>query len=206
MVGDGDEIPHLKKRVVKEKLSDCCIFTGYISREDLACVYSIATVFVFPSRNETQGLVTLEAFASGLPVVAMGCMGTCTVMKGNKRNHGCVGGFMLDPLPHDAPKGAETREFAGAVCRLLGRVGTRTTLVLEDDIAQACRERAKATGQHFGQVVSQMVRAGFASEARPAGRFGTDSELAALGIEVFPGANALVTNADVQRIKQEIGY
>jgi glycosyltransferase involved in cell wall biosynthesis len=47
-------------------------FTGHIEGADLARWYASADVFVFPSTAETFGNVVLEAFASGLPVVAVG--------------------------------------------------------------------------------------------------------------------------------------
>ena len=49
----------------------------------------MAKIFVFPSKTETQGLVTCEAMLAGLPVVAIGEMGTTDIMQGDN------GGFMV---------------------------------------------------------------------------------------------------------------
>lgn len=46
------------------------IFTGIRTGEDLSACFASADVFLMPSQTETFGLVTLEAMASGLPVVA----------------------------------------------------------------------------------------------------------------------------------------
>ncbi len=46
------------------------LFAGMLRGEDLARHYASGDLFLFPSRSETFGNVTLEALASGVPVVA----------------------------------------------------------------------------------------------------------------------------------------
>src|SRR5260370_5867755 len=60
---------------MRRKLARClpdAHFTGHIEGAELARWYASADVFAFPSTVETFGNVVLEAFASGLPVVALG--------------------------------------------------------------------------------------------------------------------------------------
>ena len=73
-----EECPDLQMVVVgdgpmKDKLS-CeypdVIFAGIKTGYDLARYYASADYFIFPSLTETYGLVTTEALASGLPVLA----------------------------------------------------------------------------------------------------------------------------------------
>ena len=74
----------------REGLEEDVFYLGYMGREDLSCLYHLVDVFTFPSKTETQGLVTAESMAAGLPVVAIGEMGTIDVMQGDN------GGFMVE--------------------------------------------------------------------------------------------------------------
>lgn len=74
VVGDG---PHLPK--LKSKYKDV-VFTGYKEGEELAKYFSMADVFVFPSKSDTYGLVQLEALASGTPVAAYPVTGPIDVV------------------------------------------------------------------------------------------------------------------------------
>lgn len=70
--GLGDEIPKMQTLAKKLGVSNLVSFLGRIDHEseDLPLIYQTADVFCIPSTIETQSIVTLEAMASGLPVVA----------------------------------------------------------------------------------------------------------------------------------------
>ncbi|MEI7429230.1 MAG: glycosyltransferase [Betaproteobacteria bacterium] len=81
IAGEGPALSHLHKAVATRSLENNVLFIGYLDRHtDLPNCYAAADVFVFASRTETQGLVLLEAMASGLPVVALAEMGTVDIL------------------------------------------------------------------------------------------------------------------------------
>ncbi|RMF46113.1 MAG: glycosyltransferase family 1 protein, partial [Deltaproteobacteria bacterium] len=61
--------PDLVRDIAKLELEDRVDWLGYIPREDLASLYRMARMMVFPSLFEGFGLPVLEAQASGCPVL-----------------------------------------------------------------------------------------------------------------------------------------
>lgn len=55
----------------KLKIEQHTSFISFLPEEDFPNIYSLAHLFVMPSEAELQSIVTLEALASGLPVVAV---------------------------------------------------------------------------------------------------------------------------------------
>jgi glycosyltransferase involved in cell wall biosynthesis len=88
--GDGPARKELEECARNKQLQDHVIFSGFIRRKELKHLYLLADVLVFASKVESQGLVPIEAMTFGIPVVAIGKMGTREVMGGDN------GGFMVD--------------------------------------------------------------------------------------------------------------
>lgn len=76
LVGSGPALNELS-----DKYPDA-VFFGAKSHAELAEIYQQASVFVFPSKTDTFGLVLLEALASGLPVAAYPVAGPIDVLQG----------------------------------------------------------------------------------------------------------------------------
>lgn len=102
LVGAGPYLEGLKKVCDPETT----VFTGYLSGDDLAAAFASGDVFVFPSSTETLGLVALESFASGVPVVGTRAGGIPFVIEEG------VTGHLIDQQGSDA-------EWAEAIADLL---------------------------------------------------------------------------------------
>ncbi|HZV54384.1 MAG TPA: glycosyltransferase, partial [Rhodocyclaceae bacterium] len=88
IAGEGPALTFLQRQVEALRLDNHVRFVGYLDRrQELPDCYAAATVFAFASRTETQGLVLLEAMAAGLPVYALPCMGTKSIVE---PQHGAV--------------------------------------------------------------------------------------------------------------------
>ena len=68
MIGNGPTQPEIRAQVASKGLSSKCTFTGVES--NVAPFLHTSDLFLFPSRWEGLGLVTLESQAAGVPVIA----------------------------------------------------------------------------------------------------------------------------------------
>ena len=68
--GDGSQKEWLKGIAKENVVEPQVLFTGALSREEVASWMNKCDIFVLPSRYETFGVVYIEALASGKPVIA----------------------------------------------------------------------------------------------------------------------------------------
>ena len=71
IVGDGVGRPKLMKEAERLGAFDAVKFLGRVTGEDLYELYKVGTVFATASEIETQGIVLIEAAATGLPLIAV---------------------------------------------------------------------------------------------------------------------------------------
>ena len=70
-VGDGQLVPKLKDMAKDANIENQVIFAGFIDGKEKPIYYQAADAYLFASHSETQGIVVLEALASGTPVIAV---------------------------------------------------------------------------------------------------------------------------------------
>ncbi|MGE0494340.1 MAG: glycosyltransferase [Vulcanimicrobiota bacterium] len=80
VVGGGEERPNLEQVCRERNIAEKVSFIGMVDNSRMADYYAAADLFCFASVTETQGLVTLEAMASGLPIAAVDANGTRDVL------------------------------------------------------------------------------------------------------------------------------
>jgi glycosyltransferase involved in cell wall biosynthesis len=71
VAGSGPDEGRLRELAARRGVSERVRFLGFIPGTDLPGLYRLADVFAIASEAELQSLVTMEAMASGLPVVAV---------------------------------------------------------------------------------------------------------------------------------------
>jgi len=105
IVGDGCQKNHLFRACRELKIEERVHFTGFIHPSELPEIYRAANLFITASEIETQGIVLLEAAASGLPIIAVNA--TCI----SEIVHNRVNGFLIQP--------GNLRAFSDAITTLV---------------------------------------------------------------------------------------
>ena len=96
IVGDGVDKANLEQLVKKMKLSDSIIFLGRVLPPDVYDIYRGGLFFATASEIETQGIVLIEAAATGLPLVAVDKGAVADICRDNEN------GFLCQPKDVDA--------------------------------------------------------------------------------------------------------
>ena len=91
IVGGGDQMNQLKQLTRELGIDERVTFTGYVTDEQLRAALTRATVFAMPSIAELQSIATMEAMASGLPIVAANAMALPHLV------HEGENGYLFDP-------------------------------------------------------------------------------------------------------------
>jgi 1,2-diacylglycerol 3-alpha-glucosyltransferase len=81
LVGDGPLRDVLKEEAESLGIRDRTHFIGIVPPDMMTHVYAGASLFMFTSLTDTQGLVLVEAKAAGLPAVAVGALGVVDMVQ-----------------------------------------------------------------------------------------------------------------------------
>ncbi len=153
IVGDGPELETLRHEFAGRPDS---LFLGRRVGDELARIYASAEVFLQPSETETLGFVTLEALASGLPIVAV-CAGGNVDLVAHDRT-----GFLYAP--------GDVQAASGWLRTLAEQPARRAAM--SHAAAQAAAELSwQAHSRYVAQLYRRIAgRLGPPREESPAGR------------------------------------
>jgi glycosyltransferase involved in cell wall biosynthesis len=90
LIGDGPANESLQTLASELGIGEQVTFTGALPFDEVPCHLKAADLFIFASVTETQGLVTIEAMAAGLPIVAVDGSGTRDIVEHGKQ------GFLVE--------------------------------------------------------------------------------------------------------------
>jgi glycosyltransferase involved in cell wall biosynthesis len=96
LVGRGDERQALEGLRDELGLQKCVHFLGYVPEEDLPAIYRASDLFSMMSIYEVQSIPTLQALATGLPVVAADAVALPEIV------HDGINGFLIPPRNAEA--------------------------------------------------------------------------------------------------------
>ena len=91
VVGKGVRKSALENLAKELGIENRVIFTGFVSDQDLPFFYKFSRCFIIASRAELLSLVTLQAMASGLPVIAVNAGALSELV------HDTINGFLFTP-------------------------------------------------------------------------------------------------------------
>jgi glycosyltransferase involved in cell wall biosynthesis len=106
LVGRGDDQARLEELTQELDVQGCVHFLGFVPEEDMPALYRAVDLFAIASLCEVQSLPTLQAVATGLPVVAADALALPELV------HDGVNGFLVPPR--------DPKAMAEAVLDILG--------------------------------------------------------------------------------------
>ena len=114
IAGKGPQRTYLERLAARLGISKNVIFTGEISRTEIPFFFAACDMFVLPSITEGFGNVTIEAMATGKPVVGTCAGGTLDIIEDG------VNGYLVQPK--------NPSEIADRIIRLLNDHRKRETM------------------------------------------------------------------------------
>lgn len=132
------QIPAKIRKAVHTQLPNL-IFAGYVQKEELMKAYSGSDLFFFPSYEETEGIVVLEALSTEIPVLL--------------RDIPVYEDWLEDRK--DVYKGKNQREFRELICNILEkRVPVLTWNGRERALERDVRRQAEKLNQYYKELAA----------------------------------------------------
>jgi glycosyltransferase involved in cell wall biosynthesis len=128
--------------VAEHRLEDSVTFTGRVSDEEIVALHKVGSVYVMPSPAELQSIATLEAMASGQPIVAVDA-GALKELCQNERN-----GYLCEKDNSD--------QIAAGVTKILSDKALHDRFAAES-LAIAGEHDIQTTYDRFESIYSDLI-------------------------------------------------
>lgn len=145
LVGDGPERAKYERLCGELGITEETVFTGTLPNGETAAFFAAADAFLFASKTETQGIVILEAFAGGTPVLAVEASGVEDLVEDG------VNGILT---------GEDRNEFAQRMLDFCEGRPDRKRLA-ENAYASGLRYREETVALEAARVYNEMLRGRF---------------------------------------------
>ncbi|WYM02901.1 MAG: glycosyltransferase family 4 protein [Gloeotrichia echinulata CP02] len=129
VVGKGPQQEELESLCQAEDLQDCVKWIGWIDYSSLGLYFSNADVFVFPTLEDTWGMVVLEAMAFGKPILCSKWAGTSEVLVDREN------GYVFDP--HHPETLAEAMKTLIDNPKLISSMGQKSQQLISEHTPEA---------------------------------------------------------------------
>lgn len=143
IVGDGVDRTRLEKIVSEEGLIENVKFLGRVLPPDLYELYKIGDVFATASEIETQGIVLIEAAATGLPLIAVNKGAVSEVCLTNEN------GFLCEP--------GNVKEISEAMVKILTDAELRKKFS-EGSVKIASEHNFEKTLDRFLNIYQRVIK------------------------------------------------
>ena len=138
IAGSGEDRGRLEKITRDNNIAHRVEFRGHVDDETLRTLLSEAAVFVMPSIAELQSIATMEAMASGLPVVAANAMALPHLV------HDGENGFLYEPRDIDG--------LAAAISRVISSSDSTYRAFQRESLAIVADHDISTTLDRFEQI------------------------------------------------------
>lgn len=148
IAGKGTQLKNLKSLAHDLGISDHVTFSGFVPDADLPALYCAVDCFVIAGTAELQSIVSMEAMASGLPVIG-------------------VRSVALPELIHDGKNGYlfpsdDISAFANALIKIMGSSARRTQMG-QESLRIIQHHSIEKTISAYEQLYRELIQAGASS-------------------------------------------
>ena len=153
VVGDGPELPALRRLATHLGLGDVVELSGRRTREEIRAIHARSDVFVLPTILEAFGIAALEARAAGVPVVVRREAGIAELLEEGE----------------DSLLATSDEEMARCIARLATDTALRTRLTEHARTTAPPASWAAVTARHVALYERVMASSGRAAAGAAAG-------------------------------------